>query len=177
MGATLLGDLIHRMAQVDGDCLLGAGVRVWQFASVIRGARLGEACNIASCAIVDGAILGAGCIVGHGASVHPGCRAGDLVFFGPGAVICNDLWPRADKAGFDTLALFDLSRATVILEDGCSIGANAVVLPGVRIGRGAMVAAGAICGGDVPPGLLFHRDGQLRRLRDGLEAERMRFAC
>lgn len=177
MGEVALGRVIHRFAQVDLEAELGRDVRVWQFASVVRRAVLGDGCSIASCAIIDGAVLGKGCIVGHGASVHPGCRAGDGVFIGPGAVICNDRWPRADKAGFEAEALFDRQRASVILGDGCSIGANAVVLPGVRIGAGAMVAAGAVVGVDVAPAALFKRDGLMQLKLDGREVERMRWAC
>lgn len=170
-----MGRLIHPMAQIDADVELGEGVRVWQFASVIRKAWLGDGCNVASCAIVDGAVLGAGCLVGHGASVHPGCLAQDKVFIGPGAVICNDRWPRADKEGFDVRALLDHELIGVRLEEGCSIGANAVVLPGVRIGRGAMVAAGAVVSAEVPPGFLWTRLGDLVSIRE-THGPRMRAA-
>lgn len=152
--------MIHPLAVVDETAGVGEGCRVWQFASVIRGARIGAGGNIASCAIVDGARLGAGCIVGHGASVHPGACLEDGVFVGPGAVICNDLWPRTDKTGFDIGRLLK-GEVSVLIETGASIGANAVVLPGVRIGEGAMVSAGALVNRDVPANHLWTRGGEL----------------
>lgn len=145
-----------------------ASCKVWQFASVIRGAVLGEHCVIGACAIVDGARLGVGVRVGHGASVHPGAVLGDDVFVGPGAVICNDAWPRTHKLGWSMP-----ERPVVIVEDGASIGANATVLPGVRIGRHAMVAAGSVVTCDVPDNHVFLHKGSIRRIVS--EPERLRY--
>jgi len=168
--------MIHPQACVDPDVQIGEGSRVWQFASVIRGAVLGEGCSIASCAIVDGAKLGDGCIVAHGASVHPGCRAGHGVFFGPGSVVCNDRWPRADKLGFDVRLLLD-GFTSVIIENGASIGANAVILPGVVIGRKAMIAAGSVVTADIPPSSLWTRDGLVKPHAATMAHTRMRAAA
>lgn len=153
----------HVEVEVPDDCT------VWQFASVIRGARLGAGCNIAACAIVDGAVLGEGCCVGHAASLHPGASVGAHVFIGPGAVICNDAWPRTHKHGWKRP-----ERPTVIIEDGASIGANATVLPGVTIGKDAMVAAGSVVTCDVPANHVFLHKGEIRRIVS--QPERLRYA-
>jgi len=163
--------MIHPLACVAEGVSLGERTRVWQFASVIRGAQVGADCNIAANAIVDGATVGARCLIGHGASVHPGSLVGDDVFIGPQVVLCNDSQPRTNKDGFD-LAGFDGTRWSVILEDGCSIGAGSVIVPGVRVGCDAMVAANSVVTRDVPAGLLW-RKGELWPLPRG---ERMRFA-
>lgn len=162
--------MIHPRAVVD-RATVGDGSKIWQFASVIRGAVLGERCIVGSCAIVDGAHLGAGCHIGHGASINPGVRAGKDVFIGPGAVICNDVWPSVAKDGW---SLADVTAGTVVLlEDGASIGANAVLLPGVIVGKGAMVAAGATVTGNVAAGELWDRDGKTKKIPPG--RTRMRF--
>lgn len=166
---------IHPLAHVGPDVKLGLGVSVWQFASVIRGATLGDGCNIASCAIVDGATLGKDCKVGHGASVHPGAQVGDEVFIGPSACLCNDMWPRVDNIGFDMGKLFS-GPPSIIIEDGASIGAHAVVLPGVRIGRKAFVAAGSVVTADVPPFGLWTRQGTIKPHVGSLARQRMREA-
>jgi len=165
--------MIHARALVHSDVEIGEGSCVWQFASVIRGAILGKGCNIASCAIVDDATLGDFCTVGHAASVHPGARLGTGVFIGPGAVICNDVWPHVSKDGFSLLN----GTPTVIIEDGAAIGANAVVLPGVRIGMEAVVAALATVTRDVPPGMVATRDGELYPKPADWRERRMRFAA
>lgn len=100
--------------------------------------------------------------------MHPGTVAGRDVFIGPGAVICNDSWPRTHKRGWQVP-----ERATVIIEDGASIGANATVLPGVRIGRGAMIAAGSVVTCDVPADHVFMTKGEIRRIVS--EPDRLRY--
>lgn len=139
--------LIHPLAVVESDL---ADVTVWQFASVIRGAQIGAGSSVGSCAIVDGARIGQRVRIGHGASIHPGVWVGDDVFIGPGAVICNDPWPKAGS-GFDVAALL-AGKVVVRIENGASIGAGSVVLPGVVVGRGAMVAAGSVVTRDVAKG-------------------------
>jgi acetyltransferase-like isoleucine patch superfamily enzyme len=162
------------MAQVDDTAKIGVGTKVWQFASVIRGAKIGKDCTIASCSIVDGAQIGYGCKVGHGASIHPGVKAGNCVFIGPGAIACNDMWPETDTEGFDLQRLLD-GEFTVIIGDGATVGAAAVILPGVRIGAGAFVAAGAVVDRPIPEGFLWRRNGYLAPMPVGTRERRMRY--
>lgn len=158
---------IHPHAVVQPTVKIGAGTKVWQFASVIRGAVVGKDCNIASCAILDGAHVGDGCAIGHGAQLHPGTKIGNRVFVGPGAIFCNDMWPSVGKEGFA------LGGWTVIVEDDASIGAGAIILPGVRIRKGSMVAAGACVDRDVQEGMVWRRNGYMAAIPD--EVERMCF--
>lgn len=157
--------MIHPLAHHDSTVVIGERTRIWQFASIIRGAVIGEDCNIASCTIVDGAVIGDRCIIGHGSSVHPGTKIGSDVFVGPAATFCNDAWPRVSKDGFDVALLIGAGRPSIVVEDEASIGAGATVLPGVRIGKGAMVAAGASVRHSVPAGHLHKRDGSIVLLR------------
>lgn len=166
--------MIHAQAFVSGSHV-SDGTAVWQFASVIRGARIGADCSIGACSVVDAATVGDRCAIGHGAQVHPGTVISNGVFIGPGAIICNDRWPRTAKDGFDFDGL--KARPTVIVEDEASIGAGAIILPGVRIGKGGMVAAGVVCGVDVPAGMLLRRDGTLEPMPDDLgTSKRMTWA-
>lgn len=146
---------IHEKAHVDDSVRLGAGTRVWQFASLTRGVVMGADCSVSPFAMLDGSVYGAGVIVSGGVMAGAGFRIGDGVFLGPNAVLCNDAWPFADKAGYDEAALRGGERLAVVIEDGAAIGAGAVVLAGVRIGAGAVVAAGAVVGRDVPAGTVF----------------------
>ena len=132
---------------------IAPSAKVWRFASVIRGAQVGEDCSIGTCSIIDGARLGERVRVGHGASIPPGVWIGDDVFVGPGVVICNDPDPRVGS-GFDIQALLD-GKVVVRIEDGASIGAGSVILPGVTVGAGAMIAAGSVVTKDVPKGGLW----------------------
>lgn len=166
----------HPDARIHSDCAIGAGTVVWQFASIIRNARIGEDCKVAACAIVDGATVGDRSTLGYGAFVCPGIAIGDEVFIGPYATFCNDPWPRASKDGwFD---IHDLIGGRVIVTrvcNGASIGAQAIIMPGVKIGERAMIAAGATVDRDVPPDMLFRSDGLLSDINEA-RVHRMR-AC
>lgn len=164
------GPAIHEKAHTDATCTFGDGTFVWQFASVIRASRIGQGCSIGANAIVDGARVGDYTTVGAGAQLHPGTRIGKSVFIGPGAIFCNDRWPRVTKGGFDEGSL--KSKATVVVEDGASVGAGAIILPGVVIGKRAMVGAGAICDRPVPADHLLRRDGSLELMPDDDGASR-----
>lgn len=174
------GAFVHHLAQIDDTVSIGAGSKVWQFATLIRGARLGRDCSMAPGACLDGSRLGDRSILGHNVAMGPGFWVGDDVFIGPNSVISNDAWPRADKEHFDA-SLFDGAQWAVVLEDGAAVGACAVVLPGVRIGSGAMIAAGAVVERSVPAHHLLTREGEMRPLTDAIEARkisrRMRFAA
>ena len=100
-------------------------------ASVARSAKLGAGSIVQSGAILSAdAVLGAGVKVNVAASVHHDCRVGDFVTLAPGARLLG----------------------TVTVDDDCYVGAHAVVLPNLKIGRGATIGAGAIVTRDVPAG-------------------------
>lgn len=141
------------------DASIGARSIVWEFAKVIRGARVGDDCSIGGCAIVDAARLGHRCSVGHGAQIHPGVRIRDDVFVGPGAIVCNDSWPRVGKDGFNSAALLSGDFVTVEIHDGVNIGAGAIILPGIIIGAGSTIAAGSVVTHSMPPVSLWKRAG------------------
>lgn len=169
------GPMVHEKAHVDKDCTFGDGTFVWQFASVIRKSAVGQHCSIGACAVVDGAKVGDGSTIGAGAQLHPGTEIGQSVFVGPGAIFCNDLYPQVEKGGFDFNSLSQ--KPTVVVRDGASIGAGAIILPGVVIGEKALVAAGCIVNRPVPAGCLLRRDGSLEPMpEDGGKSKRMQWA-
>ena len=150
--------MIHELAHVHGDCQIGDGTLVWQFASVIRGARVGARCSIASSAVVDGAVVGDECVVGHGSAINPGVVLGNRVFVGQNAVFCNDRWPSVSKEGFEP------GNVTIIVQDGAVIGAGAVILPGVILGKGCLIAANSTVSRSVPAGFMWTRNDETERL-------------
>jgi acetyltransferase-like isoleucine patch superfamily enzyme len=122
---------------------VGPGTRVWAFAHVLPGARIGADCNICDHVFIEGdVVIGDRVTVKCGVQLWDGLRVGDDVFIGPNATFANDPFPRSKRPP----PAFSVTR----LGTGCSIGAGAVVLPGVSVGRGAMVGAGAVVTKDVP---------------------------
>ncbi|MGW6980224.1 acyltransferase [Streptomyces sp. NPDC054932] len=142
---------IQPSSQVDGSAELGEGTTIWDLAQIREEARLGR-----------------GCIVGRGAYVGPGVRIGDHVklqnyalvyepaelgdgvFIGPAAVLTNDFYPRAVDPEGRIKRDGDWEPAGVVVAEGASLGARSVCVAGVRVGRWALVAAGAVVSKDVP---------------------------
>ncbi len=134
---------VHPNALCESDDI-GDGTRVWAFAHVLPGARIGADCNICDGVFVEGdVVVGDRTTVKCGVQLWDGVRLGDDVFVGPNATFSNDLFPRSRQR--------PATYATTVVEDGASIGANATLLPGIRVGSGAMIGAGAVITRSVPP--------------------------
>jgi UDP-2-acetamido-3-amino-2,3-dideoxy-glucuronate N-acetyltransferase len=124
---------------------VGAGTRIWAFAHVMRGAVVGRDCNLGDHTFVeDGARLGDRVTVKNGVAVWRAVTVEDDVFLGPYVTFTNDLRPRAHQR----LAADDL--VPTVVGEGATLGANATVICGIRIGRHAFVGAGAVVTADVP---------------------------
>ena len=136
---------IHPSADVQATAI-GAGSRVWQFVVVLPRAVIGRDCNICSHCLVENDVrVGDRVTVKSGVQLWDGITLEDDVFVGPNVTFTNDRHPRSGNRGFELL------RTRV--GAGASLGAGAVILPGLTIGAGAMVGAGAVVTRDVPPGV------------------------
>jgi acetyltransferase-like isoleucine patch superfamily enzyme len=134
---------IHPLSDVQSKNI-GEGTRIWQFSVVLPGARIGASCNICSNVFIENAVVvGDRVTVKCGVQLWDGIHISDDVFIGPNVTFTNDPFPRSRKR----LAEF----ARTVINQGASIGANATILPGLSIGRAAMIAAGAVVTRDVPP--------------------------
>lgn len=133
----------HPNALCESDTI-GDGTRVWAFVHVLPGAVIGEDCNLCDGVFIESdVVVGNRVTVKSGVQLWNGTRLGDDVFVGPNATFTNDRFPRSGQ---------HLESVTeTVVEAGASIGANATLLPGVRIGSGAMVGAGAVITRSVPP--------------------------
>lgn len=134
----------HPLALIDSD-EIGDRTRVWAFAHVLKGARVGSDCNIGEHAFIEGgATLGNNVTVKNGVSVWTRVTVEDNCFLGPHCVFTNDMNPRAYiKKGPETLL-------PTLVKANSTIGANAVIVCGNTIGRFALVGAGSVVIRDVP---------------------------
>ncbi len=123
---------------------IGRGTRIWAFAHVLPGARVGEDCNICNSTFIENdVVVGDRVTIKSGVQLWDGVRVEDDVFIGPNATFTNDPFPRSrvrPANGFEK----------TVIQKGASIGANATILPGVTVGKNAMVGAGAVVTKDVP---------------------------
>ena len=135
--------IIHSSADVQSR-IIGNGTQIWQYVVVLPNAVIGQDCNICShCLIENDVILGNRVTVKSGVQLWDGSRIGDDVFIGPNVTFTNDKFPRSKK--------YPETFSTTEIDAGASIGANATILPGIKVGRQAMVGAGSVVTRSVPP--------------------------
>ncbi len=170
------GDVFVHPLGLCGSEAVGPGSRVWAFAHVLPGAVIGREANICDHVFIEGGVvLGDRVTVKCHVALWDGLTAGDDVFIGPSAVFANDRYPRSKRS---------VPAVPTTLLRGCSIGAGAVIVPGVTVGEFAMVGAGAVVTRDVPPftlvvgnparpsGLVCRCGGVLVPTEDGLRCSR-----
>lgn len=134
---------VHPLADV-GAAEIGDGTTVWQFAVILSGARIGSDCNICAHTFIEGGVtLGDRVTIKSGVFLWDGLVIEDDVFLGPNATFTNDAFPRSKQRK---------PYPVTMIKRGASVGAGAVILPGVTIGEGAMIGAGAVVTKSVPAG-------------------------
>lgn len=146
-----MSSTIHAGADVDVRAVVGPSTTIWQLAQVREGARVGASCTIGRGAYIDANVrIGDRCKVQNYALIYAPATLEDGVFVGPAAVLTNDVYPRAVTSHGDLKGSAQWKAAGVVVEEGAAIGARAVVVAGVRVGRWSLVGAGAVVTKDVP---------------------------
>ena len=129
---------------------IGEGTRIWQFCVILPGAEIGDNCNICSHIFIENDVtIGDNVTIKSGVQLWDGITIEDDVFLGPNVTFTNDLVPRSrviDKSNFKK----------TIVKKGASIGANTTVLPGVKIGKYALIGAGSLINKNVPNNTLWY---------------------
>jgi UDP-2-acetamido-3-amino-2,3-dideoxy-glucuronate N-acetyltransferase len=137
------GYFSHTTAVIDPGVEIGRGTKIWHFAHVLSGSRIGERCVIGQNVMIGPNVsIGSGCKVQNNVSIFDGVTLEDDVFCGPSMVFTNVLYPRAHVSRKDEF------RPTLV-KRGATIGANATIVCGHRIGEYAMVGAGSVVTSDV----------------------------
>ena len=154
---------IHSTADVSPRAILGSDARIWHQAQVREGARIGENCIIGKGAYIDFDVrIGSNVKIQNGAFIYHGAAIEDGVFVGPGVILANDRLPRAINPDGSLKSDADWEVSPTLVRRGASIGAGAVILPGVTIGEFAMIGAGALVTHDVPShGLVYGNPARL----------------
>jgi acetyltransferase-like isoleucine patch superfamily enzyme len=155
---------VHPSAEVSPKALIGGNTRIWHQAQVREGARIGENCILSKGVYLDRDVtVGSNVKIQNGASIYHGATIEDGVFLGPGVILTNDKLPRAINPDGSLKSDADWEVSPTRIRRGASIGAGAVILPGVTIGEFALVGAGALVTNDVPPhGLVYGNPARLR---------------
>jgi len=143
--------MIAPSADVSESAQIGEGSKIWHLAQVREDAVLGENCIVGRGAYIGtGVRMGDNCKVQNYALVYEPAVIADGVFIGPAAVLTNDQYPRAVEPDGTLKGADDWEAVGVMIEEGASVGARALCIAPVKIGRWATVAAGAVVTRDVP---------------------------
>lgn len=136
---------IHASADIEAEVGIGPRTSVWHRAQIRTGARIGADCIVGRDAFIDTeVVIGDRVKIQNLALIYHGVTIEDGVFIGPGAILTNDRYPRAITAVGDLARSEDWTVGPIVLRHGCSIGAGAVVVAGVDVGRFATIGAGAV---------------------------------
>jgi UDP-2-acetamido-3-amino-2,3-dideoxy-glucuronate N-acetyltransferase len=135
----------HPTAIIDEGCKIGQGTKIWHFSHIMTGCIIGENCNIGQNVVVSPqVVLGNNIKVQNNVSIYTGVICEDDVFLGPSMVFTNVINPRsAVNRKSEYMKTF--------VEKGATIGANATIVCGIKIGKYAFIGAGAVVTKDVKP--------------------------
>jgi UDP-GlcNAc3NAcA epimerase len=133
----------HKHALVEPGAKIGERTRIWAFAHILSGAKIGADCNICDHVFIENDVyVGDRVTIKCGVQLWDGLRVADDVFIGPNATFTNDIFPRSKH--------YQEKFLQTHIQAGASIGANATILAGITIGEKAMIGAGAVVTKDVP---------------------------
>ena len=159
---------VHPSAIVDAGATVGTGTRIWHFAHVCAGAKIGERCSLGQNVYVgNDVVIGSNVKIQNNVSVYDAVTLEDDVFCGPSMVFTNVYNPRSAVVRKDEL------RRTLVRR-GATLGANCTIVCGITVGEYAFIGAGAVVNRDVPGfalmlGVPARRAGWMSRFGERLE--------
>lgn len=136
---------VHETAVIDGSCEIGLGTKIWHFSHIMSNSKLGENCNLGQNVVISpNVVLGNNVKVQNNVSIYTGVTCEDDVFLGPSMVFTNVINPRS--------AINRRSQyVSTLIEKGASIGANATIVCGNKIGSYAFIGAGTVVTKEILP--------------------------
>jgi UDP-2-acetamido-3-amino-2,3-dideoxy-glucuronate N-acetyltransferase len=136
--------MIHETAVVDEGAMIGNECRIWHFSHICGTSVIGEKTSVGQNVYVANHVtIGSQCKIQNNVSIYEGVHIGNKVFLGPSCVFTNDRNPRATK--------MDWVLTPTYVDEGATIGGNATIVCGNRLGRYCMIGAGSTVTHDVPP--------------------------
>ena len=135
----------HETAVIDPGVVIGTGSKIWHFSHIMTGCKIGKNCNLGQNVVVSpDVVLGNNVKVQNNVSIYTGVICEDDVFLGPSMVFTNISNPRSAVVRRD-------QYVRTLVEKGATIGANATIICGIKIGKFAFIGAGAVVTKEVPP--------------------------
>jgi UDP-2-acetamido-3-amino-2,3-dideoxy-glucuronate N-acetyltransferase len=141
---------MHESSFIDDGAEIGAGTKIWHFCHIMPRARIGQNCNIGQNVFIQSdVVIGNNVKIQNNVSVYTGVILEDDVFLGPSMVFTNVVNPRShiNRRG---------EYQTTLVQHGASIGANATIVCGTKLGNYCFIGAGAVVTKDVPDHALVY---------------------
>jgi UDP-2-acetamido-3-amino-2,3-dideoxy-glucuronate N-acetyltransferase len=146
--------MIHKLSDVKSN-KIGKGTTVWQYSIILSGATIGKDCNICShCFIENNVVIGDRVTIKNGVYLFDSTYVENDVFIGPNVTFTNDTYPRSTR----TKNFSKIVYPKTIICEGASIGGGATILPGIRIGKKAIIGAGSVVTENVDNGAIVYGD-------------------
>jgi acetyltransferase-like isoleucine patch superfamily enzyme len=146
-----MNPIIEDSVLLDSSAKVGSGTRIWHNSQIRDQVKIGSDCVIGrNVYIGTGVLIGDNCKIQNNALIYEPALIGDGVFIGPGAILTNDQYPRAVNPDLTLKSASDWDSVGVSISEGASIGAGAICVAPIEIGRWALVAAGSVVTKDVP---------------------------
>ena len=178
---------IHPTAEVSPEADIGHGSSIWNQAQVRERARIGARCIVGKNVYVDvDVVIGDDVKIQNNVSLFHGVTVEDGVFIGPHVCFTNDRLPRAINADGSRKTDDDWQVSPTLVRRGAALGANSTILPGISIGRWALVGSGSVVTRDVADHELVAGNPARRlgsacacgqSLRDAADGQRFRGSC
>jgi acetyltransferase-like isoleucine patch superfamily enzyme len=141
---------IHPAADLESGVSVGPRTAIWQRAQVREGARIGADVVVGRDAFIDvEVVIGDRVKIQNAALIYHGVTIEDGVFVGPHVCFTNDRQPRAVTRDGRLKSDADWEVSPILVRQGAAVGANSTILPGVTIGRWALIGAGSVVTRDV----------------------------
>jgi len=154
----------HPTSEISKSAIIGSSTKIWNSAQIRENVIIGSNCMIGKNVYIDkNVIIGNNCKIQNNSSLYHGVTIGNGVFIGPNAVLINDKNPRAIDSSGNLKTDEDWVAGKIVVEDGVSIGAGSVIIPGIKIGKYAMIGAGSVVSKDVKKFVLVY--GNPARIR------------
>lgn len=156
---------------LEDDVKIGDGSKVWHYCHIRNNVSIGKDCNLGDYVFIDsGVIIGDETKIQNYVPIYHGVTLEEGVFFGPNALTTNDMIPRARAGSGELKGKDDWKVSSIHIGKDASIGAGAVLRPGITIGENALIGVGSVVTKDVPAGaVVVGNQGRIIRYIKGYE--------
>lgn len=158
-----MATFIHQTAEVSEQSKIGKNTKIWNFSQIRENVEIGDNCIIGKNVYIDAEVkIGNNVKIQNNCSLYRGLTVENGVFIGPHVIFTNDKHPRAINPDGSLKDNSDWECGEILVAEGASISAGAIILPDIKIGRFAMVGAGSVVTKDIPDyGLVYGNPAKL----------------